>query len=141
MMNSTDYIDDYNASSDCSSSSSSPSPSQLALVNALTLWLEGHVTTAVGLVGLVANCVAVPVLRSPNLSSVFNHLLVARVRCTDGQFATGAAREPMRPRRQVRRCRIRMKMLVLARRCGQRASSAPSCGPLLRSVSAPWLKC
>ena len=76
-MNSTDYIDDNNVSSDCSSSSSSPSPSQLALVNALTLWLEGHVTTAVGLVGLVANCVAVPVLRSPNLPSVFNHLLVA----------------------------------------------------------------
>ena len=65
-----------NATEDDPCQPSSSSQAHLALAKTLTLWLEGHITVVVGLIGLATNFVAIPVLCSPKLGSTFNRLLV-----------------------------------------------------------------
>ena len=46
------------------------------LYAALSWWLEGIVELLICLTGLIVNCIAIPILCSKKMSSIFNRLLV-----------------------------------------------------------------
>lgn len=56
--------------------SSCPSADDLAFYGNVSYWTEGILEIGLCFVGLVANCVAIPILCSKKMSSTFNRLLV-----------------------------------------------------------------
>ena len=52
-----------------------PTPAQLQLYVAVSWWLEGVIQITLGCFGFVANAVAIPILLSKEMSSIFNRLV------------------------------------------------------------------
>ena len=61
----------------------------------LEFWLEGVVVMSIGFVGLLGNSVAIPLLFSKNLESIFNRLLVC-LAITDNIFISTCLLEAVR---------------------------------------------
>ncbi len=52
-----------------------PTPEQIETYKSVCWWLEGAAQIALGCAGFVANAVAIPILLSKEMSSIFNRLL------------------------------------------------------------------
>ena len=53
-----------------------PYPNQKEIVESVSWWLDGFVQIIIGCLGFVGNAIAIPVLSSRKLSSIFNRILV-----------------------------------------------------------------
>lgn len=72
-----------NATSTATATSACPpgTDDDILLHESISFWLEGVLETFICITGLVANCVAIPVLCSKKLFSIFNMLLVSLTVC------------------------------------------------------------
>ena len=53
-----------------------PYPNQKEILSSVSWWLDGFVQIIIGCLGFAGNAIAIPVLSSRKLSSIFNRILV-----------------------------------------------------------------
>ena len=53
-----------------------PYPNQKEILSSVSFWLDGFVQIIIGCLGFAGNAIAIPVLSSRQLSSIFNRILV-----------------------------------------------------------------
>ena len=53
-----------------------PYPNQKEILSSVSFWLDGFVQIIIGCLGFAGNAIAIPVLSSRKLSSIFNRILV-----------------------------------------------------------------
>ena len=53
-----------------------PYPNQKEILTSVSWWLDGFIQIIIGCLGFAGNAIAIPVLSSRKLSSIFNRILV-----------------------------------------------------------------
>ena len=79
--NSTTIIDQTSSYMNASNATSKyecedPYPNQKEILSSVSWWLDGFIQIIIGCMGFAGNTIAIPVLSSRKLSSIFNRILV-----------------------------------------------------------------